>query len=180
MNRTHRLLGPALLAATLLGAPAAGAQELYTYTIGALGGVGGSLDVEPGDDLGNTGFQLNLTLVTEPRTHVGFRLGRLDLDTGEGFGTFTAPEFTYVTLGGEYRFRQSYYESGLYVALGGYRLEEPDADREETEVGLALGVTGEFQINRRLGVLVELSGHWANFEEAQVFAMGHVGLAVHF
>jgi hypothetical protein len=178
----HHCLRLTLLAALLLLPGAARAQEMYTFPAGLLGGIGGSVDVEPGDDLGNTGFQLNLTMVTEPRTHVGFRLGQLSLDSEERFGSLTEAELSYVTIAGEYRFPQSYYESGLYIGLGGYRLEGSRGfqDEEDTAIGLNLGVTGEFQVTQWLGVLVELSGHYADLDEAQFFGMGHAGLAIHF
>ena len=171
-----------VLAALLLLPGAARAQELYTFTASVLGGLGGSLDADPGDDLGNTGFQLNLTMVTEPRTQVGFRLGRLGLDSQDRFGSLSEADLSYVTVAGEYRFPQSYYESGLYLGLGGYRLEgtRGGQDESDTAVGLTLGVTGEFKVTQWLGVLVELSGHYADLDEAQFFALGHAGLAIHF
>jgi hypothetical protein len=178
----HCLRRLTLLAALLLLPGAARAQEMYTFTAGLLGGIGGSLDAEPGDDLGNTGFQLNLTMVTEPRTHVGFRLGQLSLDGEERFGSLTEAELSYVTVAGEYRFPQSYYESGLYIGLGGYRLEgsRGSQDEQDTAIGLNLGVTGEFRVTQWLGVLIELSGHYADLDDAQFFAMGHGGIAIHF
>jgi hypothetical protein len=183
LNRDHRLLGAFFLVFALLLSPAiAGAQELYTYSVGLLGGIGGSPDVDEGDGFGNTGFQVNLDMVTEPTTHVGFRLGRLALDSDERFGSLEEAELSYVTVGGEYRFPQSYYESGLYIGLGGYRLDgtRGSQDEEETAAGLSLGVTGEFKVNRWLGALVELSGHYVDFDEAQLFGMAHAGLVVHF
>lgn len=178
----HRLLRLGLLAALLLLPGAARAQELYTFTAGLMGGIGGSVDAEPGDDLGNTGFQLNLAMVTEPRTHVGFRLGQLALDSEDRFGSLTDAELSYVTVAGEYRFPQSYYESGLYLGLGGYRLEGNRGSRgeQDTALGLTLGVTGEFRVTPWLGVLIELSGHYADLDEAQFFGMGHGGVAIHF
>jgi hypothetical protein len=182
LNRDRHPLGFFLALMLLLLPGTAGAQELYTFTAGLLGGIGGSLDAEPGDGLDNTGVQLNLAMVTEPRTHVGFRLGRLALDSEDFFESLEDAELSYVTVGGEYRFRQSYYESGVYLALGGYRLEGTRGGdtEEDTSVGLAIGVTGEFEITRRLGVLIELSGHYVDFDEAQIFGMAHGGLAVHF
>ena len=178
----HRLLRLALLAALFLLPGAVRAQELYTFTAGLLGGIGGSVDAEPGDGFDNTGFQLNLTMVTEPRTHVGFRLGQLALDSEDSFGSLSEAELSYVTVAGEYRFEQSYYESGLYIGLGGYRLEgnRGSEDEQDTAVGLNLGVTGEFKVTQWLGVLIELSGHYADLDEAQFFAMGHAGVAIHF
>lgn len=186
LKRNHRLLGGLFLVVALLGLPtAASAQqnELYTFTVGVLGGLGGSIDAEPGDSLSNTGLQLNLTMVTESQTHVGFRLGQLALDDDEVFGSLTDADLSYVTLGGEYRFSEGFYESGIYIGLGGYRLEGTSfsgQDEQDTAIGLTIGLTGEFPINQWLGVLVELSGHYADLEEAQIFAMGHAGVAIHF
>ena len=186
MTQHHSLLGrgilPAVLVTLLLLPGAARAQEMYTFTAGLLGGIGGSLDAEPGDDLSNTGYQVNLSMVTEPRTHVGVRLGQLGLDADEFFGSLTEAELSYITVSGEYRFPQTYYESGLYIGLGGYRLEGSRGfrDEEDTSIGGVVGITGEFAVTRWLGVLVELSGHYVDFDEAQVFGMGHGGLTVHF
>jgi hypothetical protein len=176
---------PALVLLALAIVPAAYAQERYTFTLGALGGLGGSLDADPGDDLGNRGFQLNFGLITDPKTHLMARLGRLDLDTNEGFGRLQGAELDYLTVAGEYRYAQTFYESGVYFGLGGYRLTgdlfgQPGAEEEDTSFGVVLGLTGEFELSRRLGVLVEISGHWADLEEAQTFALAHVGLAFHF
>lgn len=184
LKRDHRLLSRLFLVLALSALPGpAGAQELYNFTVGAMGGLGGSVDADPGDSLTNTGFQLNLTMVTEPSTHVGFRLGNLALDDDELFGSLSDAELSYATIGGEYRFREPYYQSGLFVGLGGYRLEGTafdGSDESDTALGLSIGATGEFPLTRWLGVLVELSGHYADFDEAQFFVMGHAGFAVHF
>lgn len=183
MVREHHLLGRLVLILTLLlVSGAAGAQELYNFTAGVLGGIGGSMDVEPGDGFDNTGVQVNLTMITEPRTHVGFRIGRLGLDEQELFGSLSDAELTYITLAGEYRFQESFYESGVYLGLGGYRLEGVrfEEDERDTSLGVVLGLNGEFKVSRWLGLMVELSGHYVDFDEAQIFGMVHGGLAVHF
>ncbi|MFY9825347.1 MAG: hypothetical protein WAM82_28470 [Thermoanaerobaculia bacterium] len=185
MTRHHRLLGRLLLIGGLLLLPAAaGAQELYTYTVGLLGGIGGSIDVDPGRSFTNKGFQLNLGMVTEPHTHLILRTGKLSLDQENLFGSLRDADLEYATIGGEYRARQSVWESGLYLALGGYRLNgienSTGRDQTETSIGLALGATGELPINRHLGILAEFSGHYVRFRDEQFFAMGHVGLALHF
>jgi hypothetical protein len=185
---SHRGFGGlvALLGLLVLsGVPgAARAAEQYTYSVGVLGGIGGSVDVDRGDNLNNTGFQLNLAMVTEPRTHVGFRIGKLNLDKNEFFGSLTNADLSYVTVAGEYRFQESYYESGVFLGLGGYRLSGNRASDgradDQTSVGLTVGVTGELTINRWLGVLLEVSGHYVNLDEAKIYGMAHGGVAVHF
>ena len=108
--------------------------------------------------------------------------GRLALDEDESFGSLRDAELTYATIGGEYRSHQDFYESGVYVALGGYRLEGTAAGRDsrDSSWGLAVGVTGELPLKRWLGVQAEISGHYIDFDEAQFFAMAHAGLAIHF
>ena len=187
MIRNHRLPVRLLLILGLLllpGVPSvAGAQELYNYTVGVFGGLGGSIDADPGDSLTNTGYQLNLGLVTESRTHLVLRAGQLVLDEDELFGSLTDAEMTYATIGGEYRAPESFFDSGLYIALGGYRLEGTGFagnDESDTSWGLAIGATGEFPLNRWLGIQAEISGHYIDFDEAQLFAMGHAGVVFHF
>jgi hypothetical protein len=178
------IAGLALALACLLVPAAAGAQEQYTFTVGLLGNLGGSLDADVGDSLENTGYQLNLMMVTESHTHVGLRAGKLGLDDKGLFGSLADAELTYATLGGEYRFRQAFNESGFYLGLGGYRLQGVDGfgeDRDKTSLGLAVGVTGEFPVRRWLGLLFELSGHYVvDFDEVQFFAIGQGGVAIHF
>ena len=67
----------------------------------------------------------------------------------------------FVVAGGEYRFLESFYESGLFIGLGAYELEGTNlvgASDSESGAGLVLGATGEFEINRRVGFLIELLG----------------------
>lgn len=173
-----------LPAACLLLLPAtAHAQEPYSVTVGLLGGIGGSDDAEPASGFDNRGLQLGLALLTEPGVLIGLRGGRLELgDDGEAFGPLLDAQLDYLTIAGEYRYRESFYESGLYLGLGAYRLEGLLGQREEEETapGFVLGVTGEFTIVRRLAVLVELSGHYVDLDAAQLFGMAHAGLELRF
>ena len=184
MIRHHRLLARLLLILGLLLLPAAaGAQELYSYSVGVFGVLGGSVDADPGDSLTNTGFQVNFEVVTQPHTHLVLRTGRLGLDEDELFGSLQEAELNYATLGGEYRTKGEYYDSGIYVALGGYRLEGIDSsgdDSRESSWGLSIGATGEFPIKRWFGIQAELSGHYIDFDEEQFFAMGAAGVVFHF
>lgn len=177
-------LAAALLAVSAIAVPRAAAAELYTYTASALAGFGGSLDADPGDDLGNTAFQLGFSYVTEPRTRVAVRAGRLGLADGGAYNRLFDAELTYLTLAGEYKFTEPYYDSWVYLGLGGYELTgDPvlaGATDSDTTLGGVIGVTGEFHVNRSFDVVVEFSGHWVDFDDSQVFAMGLVGVAYHF
>lgn len=181
---TQRLIALAAILALCGLAPApAQAQELYNYTVSAMVGLGGAPDSDTDDSLGNGTYQLGLSLVAEPRTHLGLRLGRLTFDEDDLQGGLFDSELTYATLAGEYRFREAYYDSGIYFGLGGYQLDGTDVlgnSADDTAVGVVLGLTGEFEINRRFGVLVELSGHYTDLDAIDLLVLGHVGVAVHF
>lgn len=161
----------------LAGAPAL-AAEPYLLSVGVLGGLGGPLDAdEPDPGVDHQGLQLNVGVLTEPRTLVALRVGRLELD--EALGAFAEPTLDYATIAGEYRLFDGYYDSGLFLGLGGYRLESAETDAE-TAIGLTIGVSGDFEVSRWLSVIAELSGHWADLDSNQFFGMGHAGLAVKF
>ena len=172
-----------LTVATLLPAMAR-AESSYLYGVSAFLGIGGSSDATPDAGFTNSTYQLGFSLNTEPRGRLGVRVGKLDLD-GEGrLGDLLGAQLTYANVGGEYRYRTAYYDSGLYLGLGGYQLEGRDyldgTSRDDTSIGGVLGLTGEFTINRRWSVLVEISGHYADLDFAQVFVMGHIGVGFYF
>lgn len=185
MKSNQRILVPFLAVLCLaLAAPAAVAQERYTFTLGALGGLGGSIDADPGDSLSNTSFQLNAGLIIEPETHLVVRAGHLNLDDDAVFESLTDAGLDYVNIAGEYRFDHAFYESGVYFGLGGYRLDGNSLglgeSESDTSFGVVLGLTGDFELTQRLSFVVEFAGHWANLDEAQTFVTGHAGLAFHF
>jgi hypothetical protein len=182
--RNHRLLGRLLLGFSLLLVPAlGGAQELYTYTVGVFGGIGGSFDADPGGSFSNGGYQLNLGVVTEPGTHLILRTGRLALDKDGLFGSLSNADMKYVTIGGEYRYSEKFYESGIFAALGAYQLGGTQVSGRDSKTdtwGISIGFTGELPIRTWLGLQAELSGHYVDFKEEQFFAMAHAGLVFHF
>jgi hypothetical protein len=181
--RARSLPGLLMILGVLLVAARARAQENYTFTVAGLGGIGGSLDAGPGDKLDRLALQLNCSLVTDPKTHVGFRLGRVDLDVPGGFAGLTGADLEYVNVAGEYRYSHSFYESGIYAGLGAYRLTGQrllGGSSDQTAPGAVLGLTGEFGLSRHFGLLLELSGHWANLDAAQTYLFAHLGIAYHF
>jgi hypothetical protein len=164
-------------------ADAARAVEPYLFSLGVLGGLGGPLDAsDPDPGVDNQVIQLQAGMLTEPRTLVIVRVGRLETDDDAALGSLTAPTLDYLTISGEYRLFEGWYDSGIFLGLGGYRLEG-DRDgvvEDETSIGLTLGATGEMEVTRHFSVIAEFSGHWADLDETQLFGMGLIGLAVKF
>lgn len=176
----------ALLAAVLAGgfaAPLAAADESYTFTLALLGGVGGGIDAEPDPGLGESSLLLQAGMFTEARTLVSVRAGRLEIEGDEGFGRFDNAELEFINIAGEYRFAQSFYDYGVYLGVGYYSLEGDlriGGREKESDLGLALGITGDFDITPHFSIVGEISAHYAFIDEASIYGMGHVGLAVHF
>ena len=89
----------------------------------------------------------------------------------------------YATAVGEYRFTESFYESGLFLGLGVYRLDGITLlgqSVSEESVGLVLGISGEFVLTRSAGFVIEISGHLTNLDTIDTMVMGHAGVAIHF
>ncbi len=173
---------PALfLAATLGFAGTAAAQEPYNHVVSVLGTMGGSLD-DSKSGLGNTGFQIGYGLVTDRWVRLGVRVGTLGFDAGEGLEGLFDPTLDYVNVAGEYRFPETFYDSGLYFGLGAYRIEGQRLGRieKDTSLGLVIGATGDFEITRQWSVLGEMALHILDSSTAQILLTAHAGIAYSF
>ena len=53
-------------------------------------------------------------------------------------------------------------------------------ESSESDLGIVLGLTGDFDITRYLSVIGEVSGHYVFLDDASIYAMANIGLAVHF
>lgn len=161
---------------------AAEAQGSLTYGVNLLGGIGGSLD-EDEASLTNSSIQLGFSVQPEDQVLIGLRASQIDFGNELVAGLVNA-SIDYITLSGEYRFTESFYESGLYLGLGFYRFEGDPATviaaDDESSVGIVLGITGEFLITQKFGFLVELSGHFANLDSIDTIVAGHAGFSFHF
>lgn len=177
MRQMRYVLPTFLFLATLVVLPGTAQAQDSRFTVGLFGGVGGSPDT---DSFTEPSFQILGAMDWAPRTHVQLRLGQLDTAfEAAGGGTYDA-DLRYITVGTEYRVNADYYESGLVIGLGYYDLDGPIATLDDDTFGLNLGVTGDFEVSPRWSVLVELTGHFADFEDAQIFIMGHVGVGFRF
>jgi hypothetical protein len=181
LNRTLFLAVSLLILGVVLVPTGAAAQEDQPLEASLLFGFGGSFD-EDQSGLSNSGYQIGLSLGVARRTKVGVRLGEIDYSPGDFISSISQPTFSYVTVGGEYTFSERYYESGIYLGLGAYKLEGflGGLPFDDSTIGLALGVTGEFEVTRRLGLVLEAAGHFADFGPARYFLTFHGGLAYHF
>ncbi len=75
--KTLMLLSALSLGAIAAPLAAAEQQESYTFTLGLLAGIGGSLDAEPDPGLTQSSWAIAAGMITAPRTLVVVRAGRL-------------------------------------------------------------------------------------------------------
>jgi hypothetical protein len=170
-----------LFVLSVLALPASAAAAGSPFSINLWAGAGGSLD-EDEAGLSNSSFQLGFSVQPEDQLLVGLRVGELDLSGGL-IGDSIDTSLDYATVVGEYRFTESFYESGLFIGLGLYSLDGVhflEGGFTEESVGLVVGISGEFVLTNKIGFLLELSGHLTNLDTIDTVAMGHAGIAIHF
>lgn len=170
--------------AALSTAPAAvRAQDSYSFTVAALGGIGGSFDARGEQDFDHGAFEAAFGMISDDRTLVMLRAGRLDLDDALDLEGVYGAELDFVTVAGEYRFRQPAYDFGVYLGLGGYRVTGEEFDQREVDeraLGLAFGLTGDFDVTRRVSLVAEFSAHYTFLDRAELYGLALGGVALHF
>ena len=179
-------LGLAVLLA-LTSAALASAQETHSFSASLQGSLGGALGAdEPDPGLGNIGLHLGFSWVTQPRTSVLVRLGQVKF-SDEQLERLFDPELSYAAIAGQYTYGETYYVSGLFLGIGLYNLEGllvagegAGQSADDTSIGVVFGVTGDFPITRRFSFVAELTAHYADLDETQLFAFAHAGVAFHF
>lgn len=167
--------------ALALVAPSVSVADTTWWKAGIFAGLGGTEDADQAPGYDNNALQLNLAMVGEAGTLLVVRVGQFDFGD-EALDGILEPEMRWATIGGEYRFRGRWFESGMYLALGGYQLDGfvGGLAEDQTAWGLSLGTTAEWRLSRHFSIDAELAGHWADFDEAQLFLVGLVGVSVHF
>ena len=187
MRRPIKIL---LLTVGLLLAPtAATLAQPYTYALAGLVGVGGSLD-ETDAGFGNPTWQLTFTSDIAEKTFFAARVGGIHWGSDDHVAEVAGPSLYYVVVAGEYRetrdsFSGGFVEPGVYLGLGFYSLDGTNIEGEsvsESAPGLAVGLTGDVPLNskRNFTLRLEIAGHYAALEAAQLFGMVHLGLSYHF
>jgi len=179
-----------LLTVGLLVLPAtATVAQSYSYTIGGLVGVGGSLD-ENDAGFGQPAWQVTFTSDIAEKTYFAARLGGMYWGSEDKVEEVTGPSLLYVTLAGEYRetrasFSGGFVEPSVFVGLGFYNLDGTNDEGKgvsESAPGLVVGLNGDIPLSskRYLALRLELSAHYAALDSSQLFTMVHLGLSYRF
>jgi hypothetical protein len=162
----------------------AGAQTDYTYRLAVLGGLGGPADSDRDKDFDHEAFQIEVGMVTNQSTLATVRLGKIDLDGGEPYEGLDHAELKFANIAGEYRFDQGYYDFGMYLGLGGYKIDGdpvPGAADAQTAIGIVFGINGDFDLTRHLAITAGASAHYIFFDKrSNLYANALAGVAFRF
>lgn len=187
------------LALLLAGAVPASAQFSQTGEIGFL--VGGSRRFvdgaakEPGVEFiesnfsfSQSTFELYWKSPLDENTAVKVKTGRIETPVSFAYqlegnpNTFRADvdgEVQHVEAGIEYRFSEIFGSSALFAGLGMYRQSGPDFD-STTDFGASFGVTADFPMTRRYGIVVDGTYHWVRADFQPRFLTVGAGIRVSF
>lgn len=192
----RRLIGISVLLAVSMLLPASEAvARSYTYAISGLIGAGGSWD-ESDAGFGNLAWQLTFTNDIAEKTFFAVRLGGMNWGSEDRVAEAVGPSMFYASIAGEYgetraSFSGGFVEPGVFLGLGYYwmggdRLLDDEGIQTESfsdhGIGLSVGLTGDIALNRNRNwtMRIELSGHYADLDAAQLFGMAHIGLSYRF
>ena len=111
----------------------------------------------------DTKFKIKAGQITAP---VAFKVGTLRTDVQKG-------KVEHIDGLIDYRFSEPFGSTGIFAGVGLYRQSADVTDirlpaeqrgrMEETNYGFSAGINGDFPATRHLGVIVEATYHWINY-----------------
>lgn len=137
--------------------------------------------------LDNSAVDLYYAVQVEPGTMFKLRVGRINgpvsFRTRLGEGAFVRQdrdgELQHVEGVIEYRFSEPFGSAGLFAGVGFYR-QVADGFASTTDYGFPIGVTADFPINRRYGVIMDATYHFTKADfNPRFFTLG-AGLRMGF
>ena len=176
--QTTLLVALALCLWTFAGIAAPTAAQEPGITLGLSVGLGGSVDEDV--DYSNFSWQVLFAYDLEVHRTFSIRAGQLEIESDKAILPLRDATLSYITLGGDFHFPESFYRGGLFLGLGYYDLDSDLVGGGDSAVGLTLGTTADFKIRPRWSLLVEFSAHFADLDAAQFFVMTHAGIAWRF
>jgi hypothetical protein len=120
--------------------------------------------------LSNNSFDLFWAMQMEPELYLKFKVGRMETPVAIAyevpgqtklFRRDARGEVQHAEANVEYRFSEPYGSTGLFAGLGFYRQTAPDTE-STTNFGVNGGVTADFPLSRRYGIILEGTYHWTN------------------
>ncbi len=129
---------------------------------------------DDGFSFSNNSFELYYALQVDPGTMFKIKAGRIngpvglrstEVIAGEEVDVRTDVEGEVQHIEGliEYRFSEPFGSAGLFAGIGAYRHEAPGFETS-TDYGFAVGVTADFPMTRRYGVILDGTYHFTKHD----------------
>jgi len=118
----------------------------------------------------NSSVELYWGIQTQEDLYVKFKVGRIETQVAEAyrlpgiekvFRRDVEGEVQHADAIVEYRFTEPLGTTGIFGGLGLYR-QSGDGIESSNNFGWSAGVTSDFPISRRYGVVLEAAYHWSN------------------
>ena len=148
--------------------------------------IGESLD----DDfsLSSSAIDFYYGVELDPGTMFKVRVGRIETPVGltsvEGERSDVEGQVEHLDAIIEYRFSEPFGSAGLFGGIGLYRqtgTPTPGASEiSETDYGFLVGVTADFPLSRRYGVVLDATHHWTKLPFKPRYLTAGAGLRIRF
>lgn len=179
-----RIVAPMIRAALLFALSSAillpSAVHAQGLAVGANFGVAESFDDGFEFNLEDSLTEIWIGTETERDTELRLRAGRAETDDGVPVGGIGSVDGTveYINALAQYNSSEIFGKSAVYLGPGYYR--QKYGAQEESDWGIAAGVSALFPVTRRLGFTLDLGYHWVNFEESYDFVAATAGIRLGF
>lgn len=157
--------GMIVVIALALALPVLAQDDTIGVLVGSSEFLEGGLSFDLGADVQEFWYSRELDLGTVIR----LKLGQADFEVEEEDSELPPGKYgvEYALALVEYRFDEVFGSTTIFLGPGAYRQDV--GENEETNFGLSAGVTADFPVTRRFGLLLEGAYHWVNFDEKYEF-----------
>lgn len=148
--------------------------------------LGESLD----DDfsLSSSAIDFYYGVALDPGTIFKMRVGRIETPVGltgvDGARSDVEGEVEHLDAVIEYRFSEPFGSAGLFGGIGLYRQTGTPAAGEseisETDYGFLAGITADFPLSRRYGIVLDATHHWTKLPFKPRYLTAGAGLRIRF
>lgn len=138
--------------------------------------------------LSNNTFDLYWAIPIDPVTALKIKAGRIETqvpvayqltDDGPVFRRDEEGEVSHIEANVEYRFSEPFGSTGLFGGVGFYR-QTPEESDASSAFGFNAGVSADFPLTRRYGVILEATYHWVRTEFQPRYLTVGAGMRIAF
>jgi len=144
--------------------------------------------IESNFSFSNKAIDLYWKIPFEGDVSVKFKAGRIETPVAFAYKIPSSPntfrkdadgEVQHAEVGVQYEFSEAFGSTGIFAGAGLYRQSAAGFD-STTNFGASFGISGDFPINRRYGVVLDGTYHWVRTDFQPRFMTVGAGLRIAF